>query len=69
MKTLSQKAARASLNNPQTFRGGVYVTTNGAATLHIMTAEEREAELCSVQRRTAFDIQLKAMQERGVPCS
>lgn len=68
MKTLSQKAARAALNKPQTFRGGVYVTTNGAATLHIMTAEEREAELCSVQRNTAFDSQLKAMQEKGVPC-
>lgn len=68
MKTLSQKAARDALNKPQTFRGGVYVTTNGAATLHIMTAEEREAELCSVHRSTAFDSQLKAMQEKGVPC-
>jgi hypothetical protein len=30
--------------HPQNFRGGVYVTKNGAAELLIQTAEEREAE-------------------------
>lgn len=68
MKTLSQKAARAALNVPATFRGGVYVTTNGTATLHIMTAEDRAAELHNVQRLTAFDARLKALKERGTPC-
>lgn len=45
MTTISQKSAREMLGTPQNFRGGVYVTKNGAAELFIQTAEEREAEL------------------------
>jgi hypothetical protein len=68
MKTLSQKAARASLGEPATFRGGVYVTTNGTATLHIMTAEERELERANIHRERAFEVRLKTLKERGTPC-
>ncbi len=43
--TMSQKAAREGLGNPELFHGGVYVTKNGMAELFVQTAEEREAEL------------------------
>ena len=43
--TMSQKAAREGLGNPELFQGGVYVTKNGMAELFVQTAEEREAEL------------------------
>lgn len=65
MKTLSQKSARAALGNPETFRGGVYVTTNGTATLHIMTAEERLREHANTYADRVFDAKLKAMQQGG----
>ena len=44
MTTMSQKAARENLGSPENFRGGVYVTKNGAAELFVQTATEREAE-------------------------
>ncbi|NCH72619.1 hypothetical protein [Cronobacter dublinensis] len=43
--TMSQKAVRESLGNPELFEGGVYVTKNGTAELFIQPATEREAEL------------------------
>ncbi|ELY6210447.1 hypothetical protein SNQ23_000227 [Cronobacter dublinensis] len=43
--TMSQKAVRESLGNPELFEGGVYVTKNGTAELFIQPAIEREAEL------------------------
>lgn len=42
---MPQNLVRALLGNLDAFKGGVYVTTNGRTTLHIMTAEEREREL------------------------
>lgn len=42
---MPQNRVRALLGNLDAFKGGVYVTTNGRTTLHIMTAEEREREL------------------------
>lgn len=51
MTTISQKTAREMLGTPQNFRGGVYVTKNGAAELFIQTAEEREAELAERQQQ------------------
>ncbi|KIC87105.1 MULTISPECIES: hypothetical protein [Pantoea] len=44
-QTMSQKLARDSLGNAETFAGGVYVTKNGVAELFIQTAAERDAEL------------------------
>lgn len=44
-QTMSQKLARDSLGNAQTFEGGVYVTKNGVAELFIQTAAERDAEV------------------------
>lgn len=48
--TMSQKAAREGLGNPQLFEGGVYVTKNGVAELFVQTAAEREAELNELAR-------------------
>ena len=43
--TMSHKAVRESLSNPDLFKGGVYVTKNGTAELFIQPAAERQAEL------------------------
>ncbi|WON75555.1 hypothetical protein [Serratia sp. UGAL515B_01] len=48
-QTISQKLARDSLGNAQTFQGGVYVTKNGVAELFIQTAAERQAELREIE--------------------
>ena len=48
-QTMSQKLARDSLGNTETFAGGVYVTKNGVAELFIQTAAERDAELREMQ--------------------
>jgi len=48
-QTMSQKLARDSLGNAETFAGGVYVTKNGIAELFIQTAAERDAELREMQ--------------------
>ncbi|HDS5277301.1 MULTISPECIES: hypothetical protein [Erwiniaceae] len=48
-QTMSQKLARDSLGNAETFAGGVYVTKNGVAELFIQTAAERDAELREMQ--------------------
>ncbi|ORM63943.1 hypothetical protein PRCB_18485 [Pantoea rodasii] len=48
-QTMSQKLARDSLGNAETFAGGVYVTKNGVAELFIQTAAERDAELREIQ--------------------
>ena len=44
-KSLSQKATRDGLGTVDNFRGGVWVTKNGAAELFVQTAEERQEEL------------------------
>lgn len=42
--TMSQRAAKDCLGNPDAFKGGCVVTKNGTAELYIQTAEEREQE-------------------------
>ncbi|WP_027712605.1 hypothetical protein [Dickeya chrysanthemi] len=59
MTTISQKSAREMLGTPQNFRGGVYVTKNGAAELFIQTAEEREAELVERHQQQQVNAMLK----------
>lgn len=59
MTTISQKSAREMLGTPEQFRGGVYVTKNGAAELFIQTAEEREAELAERQQQLQVTAMLK----------
>lgn len=59
MTTISQKSAREMLGTPQNFRGGVYVTKNGAAELFIQTAEEREAELAERHQQQQINAMLK----------
>lgn len=59
MTTISQKTAREMLGTPQNFRGGVYVTKNGAAELFIQTAEEREAELAERHQLQQVNAMLK----------
>lgn len=49
-QTMSQKLARDSLGNAETFEGGIYVTKNGVAELFIQTAAEREAEVREMQQ-------------------
>jgi len=49
-QTMSQKLARDSLGNAQTFEGGMYVTKNGVAELFIQTAAERQAELREIEQ-------------------
>jgi len=57
--TMSQKAAREGLGNPELFQGGVYVTKNGLAELFVQTAEEREAELRERERERQSNALLK----------
>ena len=57
--TISQKTAREMLGTPQHFRGGVYVTKNGAAELYIQTAEEREADLAERHQQQQVNAMLK----------
>ncbi|MEQ5727879.1 hypothetical protein AB7360_00360 [Providencia alcalifaciens] len=48
--TMSQKAAREGLGNPELFKGGVFVTKNGQSELFIQTSVEREIELKERER-------------------
>ncbi|HEY2451955.1 MAG TPA: hypothetical protein VGI71_04910 [Scandinavium sp.] len=59
MTTISQKSAREMLGSPEQFRGGVYVTKNGAAELFIQTAEERDAELAERHQQQQINAMLK----------
>jgi len=59
MTTISQKSAREMLGTPEQFRGGVFVTKNGAAELFIQTAEEREAELVEREQQQQVNAMLK----------
>lgn len=65
--TMSQKLARDSLGNAQTFEGGVYVTKNGVAELFIQTAAERQAELKEMEQErninALFKLAMQAKQE------
>ncbi|HCR4096270.1 TPA: hypothetical protein OOF48_001434 [Providencia rettgeri] len=49
--TMSQKAAREGLGNPELFKGGVFVTKNGQSELFIQTSVEREIELKERERQ------------------
>ncbi|MCP1439258.1 hypothetical protein J3D56_002694 [Erwinia persicina] len=48
--TLSEKVAREKLGDPQQFKGGVYITQNGATGLFVQPADEREAELAAIAK-------------------
>ena len=64
-KTMSQKLARDSLGNADTFEGGVYVTKNGVAELFIQTAAERQAELKELEQERNINALFKlAMQAK-----
>ncbi|MFT2793729.1 hypothetical protein ACMV5I_27355 [Serratia sp. T13T92] len=66
-QTMSQKLARDSLGNAETFEGGVYVTKNGVAELFIQTAAEREAEVKEMQQdrniNALFKLAMQAKKE------
>ncbi|CAI2041192.1 Uncharacterised protein [Serratia fonticola] len=66
-KTMSQKLARDSLGNAETFEGGIYATKNGVAELFIQTAAEREAEVREMQQdrniNTLFKLAMQAKKE------
>lgn len=66
-QTMSQKLARDSLGNAQTFEGGIYVTKNGVAELFIQTAAEREAEVREMQQdrniNALFKLAMQAKKE------
>ncbi|EJD6080409.1 MULTISPECIES: hypothetical protein [Providencia] len=49
--TMSQKAAREGLGNPELFKGSVFVTKNGQSELFIQTSVEREIELKERERQ------------------
>ncbi|CAB5532705.1 hypothetical protein AB6F64_18395 [Providencia hangzhouensis] len=57
--TMSQKAAREGLGNPELFKGGVFVTKNGQSELFIQTSEEREIELKERERERQANALLK----------
>lgn len=62
---MSQKLARDSLGNAETFEGGVYVTKNGIAELFIQTAAERQAELKELEQERNINALFKlAMQAK-----
>ncbi|MBC3219647.1 hypothetical protein [Serratia fonticola] len=64
-QTMSQKLARDSLGNAETFEGGIYVTKNGVAELFIQTAAEREAEVREMQQERNINALFKlAMQAK-----
>ncbi len=66
-QTMSQKAAREGLGNPELFEGGVFITKNGVAELFVQTAAEREAELKSIEEErqinALFKLAMIAKQE------
>jgi hypothetical protein len=66
-QTMSQKLARDSLGNAETFEGGIYVTKNGVAELFIQTAAEREAEVREMQQdrniNALFKLAMQAKKE------
>lgn len=65
-QTMSQKLARDSLGNAETFEGGIYVTKNGVAELFIQTAAEREAEVREMQQDRNINALFKlAMQAKN----
>ncbi|AVL73086.1 hypothetical protein AB6F62_18695 [Providencia huaxiensis] len=57
--TMSQKAAREGLGNPELFKGGVFVTKNGQSELFIQTSVEREIELKERERERQANALLK----------
>ncbi|GAA0328111.1 hypothetical protein L9H26_08220 [Morganella psychrotolerans] len=65
--TMSQKAVRESLGNPELFEGGVYVTKNGTAELFVQPAAERQAELAEReyqrQQDALFRILMRSKQD------
>ncbi|HAS8352915.1 TPA: hypothetical protein I7721_17660 [Vibrio vulnificus] len=65
--TMSQKAVRESLGNPELFEGGVYITKNGTAELFIQPASERQAELTELefqrQQDALFRILMRSKQD------
>ncbi|ADU68211.1 hypothetical protein [Pantoea sp. At-9b] len=69
-QTMSQKAAREGLGNPELFEGGVYITKNGVAELFVQTAAERESELRGIreerQINALFKLAMTAKQEIAV---
>lgn len=67
-QTMSQKLARDSLGNAETFTGGVYVTKNGVAELFIQTAAERDAELREMKEERNINalFKLAAMAKREI---
>lgn len=74
-QTMSQKLARDSLGNAQTFEGGMYVTKNGVAELFIQTAAERQADLREIEQErninALFKLAMLAKKEiadgKGMP--
>ncbi|ORM67942.1 hypothetical protein [Pantoea rwandensis] len=66
-QTMSQKAAREGLGNPELFEGGVFITKNGVAELFVQTAAEREAELKKIEEErqinALFKLAMIAKQE------
>lgn len=65
--TMSHKAVRENLSNPELFKGGVYVTKNGTAELFIQPAAERQAELAEReyqrQQDALFRILMRSKQD------
>ena len=62
-RSISQKAARDSIGNPELFSGGAYVTRNGVAQLFMQPVEEREAELAlqEAERQTNALVKMALM--------
>lgn len=61
--TMSQKAAREGLGNPELFEGGVYVTKNGVAELFVQTARERQVEEAERSRERQNNALLKLIMK------
>jgi hypothetical protein len=66
--TMSQRAAKDSLGNPDAFKGGCVVTKNGMAELYIQTAEEREQEerILHAERQANALLKLAMMAKEDV---
>ena len=61
--TMSQKAAREGLSNPELFAGGVFVTKNGMAELFVQTAAERQREEAERTRERQSNALLKIIMK------
>lgn len=66
--TMSQRAAKECLGNPDAFKGGCVVTKNGTAELYIQTAEEREQEerLIHAERQANALLKMAMMAKEDV---